>query len=174
MPRDADPLHSLGDLTDVRTAAQARSYIQQATARIAVNGAADIGQVLGLLAKGDEPALIHCSAGKDRTGVTVAVLMTLLGIPREQVLREYTKSNEAAEQQLERSKAREQSGAQSLRLTNIAPEALKVMMGAEASNLEAAFQAIDKQYGSFDGYVKNGLKITPEQIQSLRARLLEH
>jgi protein-tyrosine phosphatase len=89
------------------------------------------------------------------------------------VLREYTKSNDSVEQQIERSKAREQSGAQSLRLTNIAPEALKVMMGAEASNLEAAFQAIDKQYGSFHGYVKNGLKITPEQIQALRARLLE-
>jgi protein-tyrosine phosphatase len=146
--------------------------MQRTTAQLAIDGAADIGQVMRRLSEGDEPALIHCSAGKDRTGVTVAVLMTLLGVPRDQVDREYVKSNEAADQQLERAKAREQSGA-SIRITNFAPDVLRTMMGADASYLDAAFSAIDRQYGSFDAYTKNGLKITSQQIQALRARLLE-
>jgi protein-tyrosine phosphatase len=146
--------------------------MQRTTAQLAIDGAADIGQVMRRLSEGDEPALIHCSAGKDRTGVTVAVLMTLLGVPRDQVDREYVKSDEAAEQQLERAKAREQSGA-SIRITNFAPDVLRTMMGADASYLDAAFSAIDRQYGSFDAYTKNGLKITSQQIQALRARLLE-
>lgn len=171
MPRNSDPVRSL-NTAELGSASQARSYMQRTTAQLAIDGAADIGQVMRRLSEGDEPALIHCSAGKDRTGVTVAVLMTLLGVPRDQVDREYVKSNEAADQQLERAKAREQSGA-SIRITNFAPDVLRTMMGADASYLDAAFSAIDRQYGSFDAYTKNGLKITSQQIQALRARLLE-
>src|SRR5262249_37309995 len=149
----------------LQNASQAKSYMQQATARIALDGAADIGQVLRQLAEGNEPALIHCSAGKDRTGVTVAVLMTLLQIPRDQVYREYLKSNEAVDQQIQRAKAREQGGATSFRMTALPPDAQRTLSGADPSYLDAAFSAIDKQYGSFDGYMKNGLKITPEQIR---------
>jgi protein-tyrosine phosphatase len=172
-PRNSDPTSDLRNNPDLQNASQAKIYMQQATARIALDGAGDIGEVLRRLAEGDEPALIHCSAGKDRTGVTVAVLMTLLQIPRDQVYQEYLKSNEAVDQQIQRAKAREQSGATSFRMTAFPPEAQRTMAGADASYLDAAFNAIDKQYGSFDGYTKTGLKITPEQIRALRARLLE-
>jgi protein-tyrosine phosphatase len=96
-----------------------------------------------------------------------------LQIPRDAVYQEYVKSNDAVEQQIQRAKAREQNGATSFRMTTFPPEAQRTLVGADASYLDAAFGAIDKQYGSFDGYVKNGLKITPEQIRALRARLLE-
>jgi protein-tyrosine phosphatase len=172
-PRNADVTSDLRDNAALKDAVQAKNYMGQATARIAIDGAADIGEVIRRLAEGDEPALIHCSAGKDRTGVTVAVLMTLLQIPRDQVYREYLRSNEAVDQQIQRAKVREQNGATSFRLTGLSPDAQKTLSGADASYLDAAFGAIDKQYGSFDAYAKNGLKITPEQIHSLRARLLE-
>ena len=171
MSRNSDPSRSL-NLAELRNAEQAKNYMQQTTARLALDGAADIGQVMRRLADGSEPALIHCTAGKDRTGVTVAVLMTVLSVPRDQVYREYSKSSESADQQLERAKAREKSSA-SLRLTGIAPSALRMLMDADASYLDAAFRAIDKQYGSFEGYTTNGLTITPQQIQALRAKLLE-
>ncbi len=106
--------------------------MQQTTARIAIQGAPEIGEVIRRLAQGDEPALIHCSAGKDRTGVTVAVLMTLLGVPRDQVYLEYTKSNDATDKQIERMKIREASGATS-GLESVPPEASRTMLGAERS-----------------------------------------
>src|SRR5262245_17072196 len=172
-PRNSDPAAALRNNGTPQNAEQARALMQQATARIALVGAADIGQVLSRLAAGDEPALIHCSAGKDRTGVTVAILMTLLQIPRDQVYREYLKSNDAVEQQVQRQKAREQSGAKSFNMAAFPPEAQRTMMGTDPTYLDAAFGAIDKEYGSFDAYTKNGLKITPEQIRALRAKLLE-
>jgi protein-tyrosine phosphatase len=172
-PRTSDPARSVANsAAELKTPADARRYLQQATARIATQGAAEIGEVIQRLARGDEPALIHCSAGKDRTGVTVAVLMTLLGAPRDQVEREYVRSDEAADRQLERMRARERTGTPSGFLS-LKPEVLRTLLGAKPDYLEAAFRAIDEQYGSFDAYTKNGLKITPDQVQALRAKLLE-
>lgn len=48
-----------------------------------------IRRFLELLAEGPHPALVHCTAGKDRTGVFIAVLLLALGVSREQVLRWY-------------------------------------------------------------------------------------
>ena len=79
--------------SEVKDADGARMRMAQTTADLAVNGAANIGRVLGELARADGPALIHCSAGKDRTGVTVAILMTLLGASRQDVYHEYMRSN---------------------------------------------------------------------------------
>src|SRR5579872_2698516 len=88
-PRNSNSaLSAANNMSGIGNPADAERFIQQATARIAIEGAGDIGAVLRRLAQGDEPALIHCTAGKDRTGVTVGVLMTLLGVPRDQVDRE--------------------------------------------------------------------------------------
>ena len=171
-PRNSDPARSTtASMSEIKNAAEAERFMQQTTARIATEGAGDIGEVLQRLAEGDEPALIHCTAGKDRTGVTVAVLMTLLGVPREQVEHEYARSNEARDQQLERMKARETGFPSGF--FSLPPEVLRVMLGANPSYLEAAFRGIDTKFGSFDAYSKNGLKITAEQIENLRATLLE-
>jgi protein-tyrosine phosphatase len=156
----------------LKTAEEAQRYLQQATVRIATQGAADIGEVIRRLAQGAEPALIHCTAGKDRTGVTVAVLMTVLGAPRDAVEREYMRSSEAIEQQLERMKARERTGTASGFLS-LQPEVLQTLLSTKPDYVEAVFRAIDEQYGSFDAYTRSGLKLSASQTQALRARLLE-
>lgn len=53
------------------------------------SAAAAIAQVVDRVAHASGPALIHCTAGKDRTGVSVALLLTLAGVPREDVVRDY-------------------------------------------------------------------------------------
>jgi protein-tyrosine phosphatase len=171
--RQSDPIKSVASSAgELRDAAEAKRYMEKATARIAIQGAGDIGEVIRALAKGDEPALIHCTAGKDRTGVTVAVLMTLLGASRDEVDREYLRSNDSVDQQLERMKAREKSGA-SETLSSLRPEVLRTMLGTERSYMDAAFAAIDTEYGSFDAYTERGLKVTPAQVHALRTNLLE-
>src|SRR5215831_9432213 len=62
-------------------------------ASMVIDRAPEIGEILRDLSSADAPALIHCTGGKDRTGMTIAVLMTLLGVPRQQVYEEYMKSN---------------------------------------------------------------------------------
>jgi protein-tyrosine phosphatase len=171
--RNSSPAASTAmDSAGLKTAEEAQRYLQQATVRIATQGAADIGEVIRRLAQGAEPALIHCTAGKDRTGVTVAVLMTVLGAPRDAVEREYMRSSEAIEQQLERMKARERTGTPSGFLS-LQPEVLRTLLSTKPDYVEAVFRAIDEQYGSFDAYTRSGLKLSASQIQALRAMLLE-
>lgn len=160
-------------LSQLKDAAEAKTLMQQATAAIAIDGAPDIGKVLSELAKGNGPALIHCTAGKDRTGVTVAVLMTLLGVRREDVYHEYMRSNESVDAQSQRQKVREQSGNDVYGLSSLDPIVVKMLMGTDPSYLEAAFHEIDAKYGSFDAYTREGLRISSAQVTQLRKNLVE-
>jgi protein-tyrosine phosphatase len=175
---------SIGDrrLTDstaqrlkmLQTPEQARAMLKEATARIALSGAAGIGQVLRGFASGNQPALVHCTAGKDRTGVTVAVLMTLLNVARTDVYREYLLSGNSARQQLERAKARNARAAQPDSLSSLPQPVLNTLLGTEPAYLDAAFEAIDKQYGSFEAYTRDGLGLSAADVQKLRNALLEN
>ncbi|MBL1075327.1 tyrosine-protein phosphatase [Nocardia sp. 2] len=88
--------------------------------------------------------LYHCTDGKGRTGWATAVLLTLLGVPRETVNADFLASND--------------------RLGN--PNAVQLTW------LEDAFAEADRLYGSFDGYVREGLRLDQATIDALRARLL--
>jgi protein-tyrosine phosphatase len=172
-PRDGSTLNAtVRRLSEVKDPAEAKKRMQQTTASLAIDGAADIGKVLGELARTNGTALIHCTAGKDRTGVTVAVLMTLLGASREDVTHEYMRSNESVEAQLRRQKAREQAGKDVNGISGVDPAVLKTMMGTDSSYMESMFREIDAKYGSFDGYTRDGLKLTAAQIAQLRKNLI--
>lgn len=47
------------------------------------------------IATGDGPVLVHCAGGKDRTGVTIALVLSLLGVEREAIVRDYVATGEA-------------------------------------------------------------------------------
>lgn len=174
MPRDGKTLDTtMRQLTEIKTASEAQTRMEETTAALATNGAADIGKVLAALANTKGPVLIHCTAGKDRTGVTVAVLMTLLGASREDVYHEYLRSNESVDAQLQRQKAREQSGKDANGLSALDPAVRKNMMGTDPSYLDAMFREINSKYGSFDGYTRDGLKLSPSQIAQLRKNFVD-
>lgn len=88
--------------------------------------------------------VFHCSAGKDRTGWGTAVLLTLLGVPRETVEADFLASNQYTGD----------------------PKAV------ELGWLRAAFAEVDHLYGDFDTYVRKGLKIDDATVATLRAKLL--
>jgi protein-tyrosine phosphatase len=146
--------------------------MQTVTARIAVDGAAGIGRILLALSRGDEPAIVHCTAGKDRTGVVSAVLLTILGVSKEDVYKDYLSSNAAVPAQMMRLRQAYsgKSDAPSA-LSSLPIESIKVLMGVDRSFLDAAFAAIDAKYGSFSAYVSDGLKLSPADVEALRRRL---
>jgi len=121
-----------------------------------------------VLAADGAPVLWHCSAGKDRTGFAAAILLRILGVPRDVVMQDYMASREHA---LEARKSQ-------LLLLRIfkgeeAANKLAVMMGVEEAWLDAAFEEIDGQWGSFDNYVSQGLELRPADIARLRQALLK-
>ncbi|MGS2805243.1 tyrosine-protein phosphatase [Nocardia sp. MW-W600-9] len=93
--------------------------------------------------------LFHCSAGKDRTGWASAVLLTLLGVDRDTVTADYLASNT---------------------YRNAAPT--DPLNGVQQSWLDAAFDQASQSYGSFDGYVRDGLGLSDAEVTALRAALL--
>lgn len=110
----------------------------------------------------------HCTQGKDRTGVAAAVILMALGVSREDILDEYT--NEKKSLIFRNSILTTLVG---IVLFNMkAKTSLSVLMNAKRPCMEAAFDEIDRVYGSSDKYIREGLGITEEQIKKLREMYL--
>ena len=115
-----------------------------------------------------QPVVWHCSAGKDRTGFAAAILLRILGVPQDVVMQDYMLSREysLAARQKELMLVRLLQGEE-------AADKIEVLLGVEQAWLEAAFDAIDEQYGSFDNYVEQALGLEESDIANLRNTLLE-
>ncbi|WP_067965320.1 tyrosine-protein phosphatase [Nocardiopsis trehalosi] len=117
-------------------------------------------------AEGPTAMVFHCSAGKDRTGWGAALLLELLGVPRETVVEDYLASNG----RLRQTRA---WMAGNVRANGIDPELVTPMIDVRRAYLESAYAEVEEVYGSFEGYVADGLKLRPETVAALRGRMLE-
>lgn len=121
-----------------------------------------------VLANNGQPMMWHCTAGKDRTGFASAILLRTLGVAQDTVMSDYLMSADLA-------RAGRANQMRLLRVFKGQETADKVsrLLGIEAQWLEAAFQQIDEDWGSFERYRREGLSISDQQVEQLRALLLE-
>ena len=110
----------------------------------------------------------HCSAGKDRTGFAAAILLRILDVPQSIVMADYMESSGHA------LKGRKND----LRLLRLfkgdeAADKMTIMLGVEEAWLNAAFEKINQQWGSFDTYVTSGLQLSLSDVEQLKLTLLE-
>ncbi len=111
------------------------------------------------------PALFHCTTGKDRTGWAAAALLTLLGVPRDAVMEDYLRSNDYIIPMY-----REViDGAVA---SGIEEEIPMSILGVKKEYLEAAFDEMEKSYGTIEKYFAEGLGIDAKQQQALKALYL--
>ena len=123
----------------------------------------------GLAEPGTLPALIHCTYGKDRTGVAVAIVLRAIGVPREKVMEDYLLSNKFWE-----SKTEQYSCLANCSSCFRTPRSeVEALMEVRPEYLQASFAAIDEHYGSFDNYLYRGLGIDEATLQRLRSALLQ-
>ena len=120
-----------------------------------------------LEAPGTNALLYHCTAGKDRTGWASAVILTLLGVPRETVLRDYMLSNTYL-----RAKNDAALAALAKSGSPMKPAYLEAAMTVRPDYIQAAFDEVEHRYGSFDNYIRQGLGLTDADVAALRARYL--
>jgi protein tyrosine/serine phosphatase len=117
------------------------------------------------LAELDSPSLIHCLAGKDRTGLAVALLHHQLGVHSDDIFEDYLLTNVAGN--MERRIA---AGADAVR-ANFGPDmeddAVRTLMSVHPAFLDAALEEI----GDVDRYCEEVLGITPAQQNKLRLGL---
>lgn len=122
-----------------------------------------------LLNQTDGAALFHCYAGKDRTGIGAAIILTILGASEEDIYEDYLKTNKQREaaNQVILEKGR-QKGMNEQQL-----DGLLQLMTVKAIYLHEMYQAIADHYGTFEHYITKGLLITDIEIRQLKDNYLE-
>jgi protein tyrosine/serine phosphatase len=122
------------------------------------------------LARDPRPSLVHCVAGKDRTGFAVAVLQRLLGVHPDDVMTDYLLTNEAS-----RLEQRIASGAMHTNpyVKGRDEASVRALWGVEAAYLDASFAALNERHPSIEHYLETVLEIDPEQQRALRQHYVE-
>jgi protein tyrosine/serine phosphatase len=113
--------------------------------------------------------LVHCSAGKDRTGVIVAVILRILGTPVEDVCREYQLTEMGLGERRKFVMERLMSSGAFTGEDGMA--AAERMTGAKADSMRVTLEMVDKKYGSCEGYVRDVCGLTDGDIEQLRRNL---
>ncbi len=117
------------------------------------------------IAHADGAALVHCAAGKDRTGTVVALALEAASVPREQIVEDYMVTSERIEQIMERLRSSDTYRAE--------------LEGHDAQRhapvpgtIERVLERVDAEYGgAADWLLAHGL--APEELESLRRRLVQ-
>lgn len=108
------------------------------------------GAVLNRMATGATPVLIHCSAGKDRTGLLAALILTILNVPYDAIAADYLQSKDALSAGPLRAQLMERAAEEG----GIPPDdyIMDAVLGVKPDYLGAALAEIDARCGSLDAY----------------------
>jgi protein tyrosine/serine phosphatase len=134
-----------------------RSFVSDAGMRSQFN------TLFNELASADGAALFHCTAGKDRTGWTAAVLLSIAGVDSGTIMSNYLATNDYTAARV------------AATLAAMPPSMAAVygpLLGVQASYLQAGLDEVTAEYGSMDNYLKQGLGLSQETIYVLRGKMV--
>ena len=130
-------------------------------------GAERIGEILRAMAAPEGlPAVFHCHAGKDRTGMIAAVLLEALGVDRATILDDYELTARY------RARAHQEGTFRSLVERGLPPEAAAGVLTSPRWAMAEALEALDSTYGGVETYLTGPAGIDPSDLDGLRARLV--
>ena len=152
---------------DVAPDVDAVPFLAQRYEEMLDDGAAALAGALEVLADDEAyPAVFHCAAGKDRTGVLAAVVLGVLGVDDDTIATDYGLSKAAMDSLVEWMRA------------NV-PESLDAMTDQPAAFLDAppramsqVLEVVTTRFGSMAGYVE-AIGISSDVVDSLRRNLLD-
>ncbi len=159
-------LHT-GDLSDPGVEAYLTGYYRRAP--FEPRHLALFAETFEALDGGDGAILIHCAAGKDRTGLLAALILTALGVAAADVTADFLQTNTAM---MTPERRRRVSASLQPIIGQPPSEAILLgFMGVSATHLDIAFDAINAEAGSLHAYLAT-LGVDAARLQRLRARLL--
>ena len=133
-----------------------------------------LGPVLDDILAGNQfPMLIHCTAGKDRTGFMTALLLLTLGVPLDNVQHDYALTEKYTD--MDRMMAASAAYLKDIVGDRVTAdtEMLRLLCGTSPDYLNAALGAIEKDYGSVENYLAQTAGFDAAKREKLRALLLE-
>jgi len=173
-PVDEVPVRYVGlPLTDVLPATEdlpawkEAAYVATRYGAMVSDGGPVLTEAIRVLASGDSlPAVMHCSAGKDRTGVLSALVLAFLGVPDETIVEDYALSAAAMERLLGRLMAEYPEAAD--QVAAYAPAILHVV----PETMEQFLASVLLEYGTY-GALAESLGVV-DAMERLRATVLVH
>ena len=114
------------------------------------------------------PILLHCTAGKDRTGFASALILLILGVPEETVIKDYLLSNEYR-------KSKNEEIVKSIKKLSNNPkhfELLNMMLEVRREYIEASFKEIRDKYENIDKYLEVEYGLSKTKRRELKKRYL--
>lgn len=160
-----------GDMAQLRRAlsdGQAAGRMTASYRAIVRHRTAEHSRVLHAMAQDSVPALMHCAAGKDRAGLSVAVALLAVGVDREAIEADYLTSNSPHR----RYKVHRAEGAEG----GLSPEVMELLaplFDARPAYLAAAYDTIEQTWGGVETYLREGLRLSVATRQRLRERMLD-
>ncbi len=124
------------------------------------------GRLFSELAYGSGPAVFHCTGGKDRTGLTAALLLSCLGVARQKVLDDYELTS--------RYRVAEHVPAvvELFVAKGIARPAAEGMLHAPRWAMAEALELLDTEYGGIRSYLVMQGGMTESSLAALAERLV--
>jgi protein-tyrosine phosphatase len=115
----------------------------------------------------DARFLVHCAAGKDRTGFAAAIILLALGVSREVVMHDYMLTRRFFHPQLEIDRLRQKYQMQQMDTESILP-----MLEVHEDYLARALLAIEQSFPSIERYLEEALGVGPTEVAHLQSRYL--
>jgi len=146
--------HTAGTLT----ASSAVDVMESTYRRFIMDHAEIFAQVFEQILTAERPVLFHCAAGKDRTGVVAALILTAVDAKPSVIMEDYLLSNQFYRSPVSRSE--------------IPDDVREVVLKVRPSYLEAAFSAMRDGWGGPEQYLKKALGIGLRERETLRDAIM--
>ncbi|MFD4180684.1 tyrosine-protein phosphatase [Rhodococcus sp. NPDC058514] len=155
-------------LADIKTVEDSRTYMQDTNRRFVTDATsrAQFGAMLTDMATATGPTVFHCTGGKDRTGWASYLLLSLAGVDAQTIMDDYLLTNEYTKDSIASHLAVLE------RLFPDTAASMAPLVGVEASFLQAGIDQLTADYGTVDGYLTEGLGLSPQTVVALKAKLL--
>jgi protein-tyrosine phosphatase len=124
-----------------------------------------VGALTALAAPGARPAVFHCTAGKDRTGLLSALVLSLLGVPEETVVADYALSGAAMARLREKLKMKYPDG-------TLFIDDSDAIFSADPAHMVALFAHLRQRYGTVAEYASE-VGVPADVVARLREALLD-
>jgi protein-tyrosine phosphatase len=157
------PLPTIDDML-----ADGEAFLAHIYVRLLEHAAPIFGRILtGLADEVRLPAVFHCAAGKDRTGMVAALLLSVLGVSEADILDDYELTSQY------RDAYRTEAFIERLRdERGVTPEVAAAILRTPRWAMEDALAELNRRYGGIEGYLTGPAEVDPSVPETLRDLLL--
>jgi protein-tyrosine phosphatase len=167
LSRDAAEAATPPERADRQAAAEGEQMLRDMYQGLLRNAGPVFGSLLGALAEPDGlPAVFHCTGGKDRTGMSAALLLEVLGVPRPLVLDDYELTSRF------RLRHHQRESYENLLAMGMGPEAAGAVLGTPRWAMAEALNDLDDSYGGAKAYLTGPAGMAPATVARLGELLL--